>query len=729
MRHVLLVFWFWLFLSGPLAGQVAPIRAGEHGNFTRVVIPIEKNVEWNLARKNKNVTISFAPRKFDFDLSQVFSRISKNRVERVHQEEGESSLTLEISCDCNIDSFRANSNLIAIDIIDRDSRVNTSKPRLPVISSPVLAYRSPTIEKLSKDGRKNEGIRTLPNEFPAGSISPNFSTSNTRRFVVTQISRAADQGILRGIDTSDEVTEKTNLQGEPLTSFRETPQLSAITAVDEALKELKSSKPAGSENACISDAFLAIDSWGNEKTSFSQLSRLRSDMFGEFDKANAEVMISLAKLQLYFGFGKEAERTLELLPTGSLQKSTLQSIARTLDAPLDVKASAVENRQHCDGFSSMWSLLSDNGLAKNANTDAILRSHAKLPPHLKAHLGARLSRLLAEGGETSAARSIISQVERSTSKFTPSIELSKVVVLEELSQYGAAARQSEKITVGNYSETPEALVKQVDSTVREIGGEIHDKTPSLIAAYSKELEGSPLEIDLKMAEIKALALTGEFSRSAKLIADLEGLVSETEFSNFLHQTTPLFTIKADDISFLNYILTYTAQVSSSPNEDDRVLSASRILELGFPQAAMTVLVLQPNQEPTTTFRLLRAKAFLASDDPNRALFELMGMRGVEVDDLRTSALWKSKNYSEAAALSENLKNDALAAKAYNRAGEIQNSPIAQGLLEQVSRDLKTTPASPNQEKTPLFNARLLLENSRSTRERVNSLLDAAELRH
>lgn len=727
MKSHLFALFLLAVLPLPLAGQTIPVRAGEHSSFTRIVVPINQDVAWQVTRKGKTVTLSFAPHKLEFNLTNVFDRIPKKRITNVYQTKSQSSVTLETSCECNVESFRANPTLVAIDIIDRDSRSGELSPNLPIIvdSHSTQETSKNAIDKLNDTNMENSPspLSKMQNDLSLLK-APELSIQN---FILNHLARASDQGLLKRMTKNNVAAEGKIGGAAEINGLENISQISAATTIDKEFLASEKIVEEEPEIPCISDHLLAIASWGNGESYITQISKLRSDMFEEFDKANMETLISMAKLQLHFGFGKEAEQTLALLPTTSNQKSILQSIARLVDNPMGSKSPMLGSRQHCDGFLSMWSLLSENVLAENANIDAILRSHATLPSHLRAHLGPHLSQLLAQSGEASAARSVISHVERSTKTYSPAIEMSKVILHEKMNQSDTAGKKLQKIATGNHPETPEALVKHVETVMRKPTGGILPGTPTLIAAFSKELEGSTLSKRLKNSEIKALALAGDFWGSVELLAERESQSSETEFSVLIHQTAPLFFDRADDIPFLIYTLKYADEIAKSPSINDKLRSASRALDLGFPKAAMTILKLQPNQEPTEALRLLRARASLAANDPGKALFELMGMRGAEEERLRTSALLKSENFSDAETLSNNLGGDSIASTRFLRSTEFRNSPKAQALLAEISQGLATSGTSAFHSGAPLHNARLLVKGSSFTRERVKTLMNAPEM--
>lgn len=99
-------------LSYPAHAQT--IRSGEHGKFTRLAFQTPTEVTWGITQESNSVSIEFTPMPQEFDLSNIFERISRDRIEYV--ESSSSTLDIFLSCNCDIAVKQLPSGYVIIDV-------------------------------------------------------------------------------------------------------------------------------------------------------------------------------------------------------------------------------------------------------------------------------------------------------------------------------------------------------------------------------------------------------------------------------------------------------------------------------------------------------------------------------------------------------------------------------------------------------------------------------------
>ena len=66
-----------------LAAEGGPIRGGEHGDFSRIVMPIEPTTEWSLETVAGRATIRFPGKRLAFDTAGIFAKMPTTRIQAV----------------------------------------------------------------------------------------------------------------------------------------------------------------------------------------------------------------------------------------------------------------------------------------------------------------------------------------------------------------------------------------------------------------------------------------------------------------------------------------------------------------------------------------------------------------------------------------------------------------------------------------------------------------------
>ena len=118
MKRCVAILLAWVLCSAaPVAALT--VRTGDHEDFTRVVMPIPTGARWQVARDAQAIDIRFDELQTDFDLSDVYRRISRTRIAEISAQG--SSLRLTLACPCDYQSFETASGLLVVDIQDPQS--------------------------------------------------------------------------------------------------------------------------------------------------------------------------------------------------------------------------------------------------------------------------------------------------------------------------------------------------------------------------------------------------------------------------------------------------------------------------------------------------------------------------------------------------------------------------------------------------------------------------------
>ncbi|MGR3761339.1 hypothetical protein ACUXV3_14595 [Roseobacteraceae bacterium NS-SX3] len=550
--------------------------------------------------------------------------------------------------------------------------------------------------------------------------------------LLLQIGRAANQGLLdlapADLAGASKLLDPLGAQGRPLDPLA---HMSVTTAIDRETG-LVAQRPEEAAHAghCLSGSMLAIYDWGGEGPFADQIGRQRAALVREFDDVSPADALSLAKTYLYFGFGAEAQAALNLLPDGRLseeQASAYDEMAMVLDGRSMPINHAFAGQQICDGDAAFWAALADGAIKKSANTDAIQQTMAKLPVHLRAHLGPKISTLFADAGEYHMAEAALRSVDRTGIGEVPEINLAEAAIAELKGDTETVAAELTDEIAERTHNAPRALIELIGLSYKERKA-LPPDVPDLAASYELESRDTELGPALRRAEVAALALTGQFHQAFDELEELTERDGPAARAEALEPLMMLLAERASDVTFLQYALVFsgTATVAEAAPVADTM--ARRLLDLGFAEQALSVLKklsLEPGNEGR---RLMMAEAALALDKPHRALVELMGLEGSEANRLRARALWRNGEFGRAGEYLLAEKETDAAARGFWHSEDLaaigaldaeepsQYRQVA-GLTESIGQTATDPEGLP-----PLAHARALVETSAGTRDGIQALL-------
>lgn len=561
------------------------------------------------------------------------------------------------------------------------------------------------------------------------------TVSESEQRLLQQIGRAASQGLLNITEESLAGADRAaglDPLGRADRPLNPLAHISVTSAIDRETGLMADASGSGGEAShCLPDSGVAIQSWGNDSPFADQLAPLRNDLVHEFDDVNPASVHALARLYLYFSFGAEARSILTILPPEQRDEpnvALLEAMALLLDGAVLPVKHVFSGQQGCGGDSALWGALADGEIKRSANTDAIQQAFSKLPPHLRVHLGPKVSTMFADTGEHHIAQAVLRSVDRTGVEDVPEINLAEAAIAE---LEGDTEKMAEELTSEVAERTgnaPAALIDLVVLSVNERKA-LSPDVPDLIASYELENRDTELGAELRRAHVASLALMGEFHgafRELKSVTERDGPKARAAA---LEPLMLLLSERGDDVTFLQYAMVFSAQATPAEAAPVAAQVARRLLNLGFARQAqdlLTKLALEPENE---TRRLLMAEAALEQDKPHRALVELMGLEGSEANRMRAQALWRNGEFGRAGEYLLAEDDAAAAARGFwhsENMGAIEaigaESGAPFGAVAAVTTQIGETAKDP-EGLAPLAHARALVESSAGTRGGIAELLN------
>ncbi|WP_372573511.1 hypothetical protein [Ruegeria jejuensis] len=705
-----------IFLAGALQAEPLVVRSGDHGTFTRLTVGLPTGARWEIDQIGDIARLTLDAPSITFDISEVFSRIGRNRLKQIEQATEGAPLMLELSCECMVTAFEEGNTLLVLDIRPGRPAV-VEKVELPIVfdllEKPEIEFEIPPEIKRTNAPHKEAAAPLVAVE---GAV------------IQSQVDRAIAQGLLAPTANHRAQSGLDQLQALQRVLDNQTMNIRATTVIDRDLDGVVDGISAQlRQTQCLKDDRLDIGKWGDDAT-YAGLGEMTLRIYGEFDRLDRDAVRQLAKSQLYLGFGAEAAATLGLDPTSADQVPELTSIAMVIDERPQSAPPVFAGQQACEGLVAFWALLTDQNLSDDADVEAVLNGYFALPEHLRGHLGPRAAGYLIEDGMTDMAQIMMRRATPNPDEDTVAARM----VQAKLSEVSGNARkemtQLEEV-IRDRSDPPEAPVALIElvETAWENRLGVDEENVMLTAAFAQEFRGSNLGPRLWQAHILALALSGNFDEAFGH-PQMRQATDSAEVSELRQKSLTLLVEHAADIAFLVHATDQSNAQVQAMDPQLRIAVARRLEQLGFSKQAMKYLDLPKSAGSPMVASLLRARSTLDAGLPRRALLELSNADGEEAQRLRAEALARSNELVSAAAIYQELGEVDAAARSLwisEEWGAIpeEASPMYRE-AGQLSTGLSQEPAVPG---TPTLGAaQAVVETARDTRTRIEGLLAVIE---
>lgn len=771
-------------VAGSAEAQTIVARSGEHDGFTRLAMRIPDNVDWSVTQNGRMAIVNVGSDTAVFDTDEVFSRIPRTRVESLGQNGPGQPLRIDLGCDCIVKHYQQANGFLVIDVRDGNGEplpVATTENTLPLVlnsgsglfrfplSSDAIARSQATSALRSALGPSLQPGVTLPlnadfaaqakrakeaeeaqkrldaeaveeqarksKEAADATIAINLEeeqrsalVNGTEARLLQQIGRANEQGLiqLEGDGDAAELLDPLG-NGDLLEGL---PNVAVTSAVDRETGLLAQRKKDQKEGTlCVRNSRVALHKWQGEGSFDAQIGALRNQILGEFDQIDKDAVLKLAKTYLYFGFGAEANAVLELIPEGKVKADRLE-ILTTMGHILDGEEVPVNNvfsgQQSCSGDAAFWATFASGAVKKSANTDAIQQYFAKLPPHLRVHLGPRMSTYFAEAGNPHVAKVALRSIDRLEAEGVPDLNLAEAAIAELEGKPEEVAEHLTDEVAERTKNAPMALIELIDLSVKERRA-LSPDVPDLAASYELESRDTETGRDLRRAEVAALALAGRFDEAFLRFDALNERDGAGARKAASHALFSLLTENADDVTYLKYALTFAREATVSEAETLADEMSRRLMDLGFPDAAELLLAKAPLDADNTERRMISAEIALSQEEPQRALVELMGLEGKQADRMRAEALWLNQEYERASEYLLQSEDPNGAARGYWHSADLESAEAIDrdaapfGEVAELTTDIDAAAQAP-EGLPPLAEARALVESSMSARSDIEKLL-------
>lgn len=585
----------WLVLPYQAAAQAVRVVSGDHPTFTRLVLSFDRAPDWRLGRLEDGYALRLVGQQPRYDLSDLFRRITRDRLTAAWADPGDGTLRLQIGCACHALPFELRPGVVVIDIRDGPPPPGSSFETMQDGTlAPALAPRPQIRPRLRTEVAPipfdwTDQVRRGPSPSP---VPPPPMPSPSQSALRDELLRGLSQGMAEGL-----IDPASRLPAAPASPAPQRAPLPGNLRLGDSLDTrtglAQQQQVAADGQTCPDDSRLDIAGWAGDGPAAAQLSTTLSTLVGEFDLPDPVAVQKAVRLHLHFGFGAEARALLQAFPINAPDARLWTSLSRLVDGETD-PAGPFRGMEGCDGPAALWALLADPSLPPGmSRAPAILRSFSALPAGLRRHLGPDLAERFLVAGDMSTARALQDSFLRIPGPPDPRATITEARITAALGAGPAAIDLLAEPATESGPTQPLALAALVN--LHATGGQPLDPSvETALAAFLPQFAGSADEPVLRRAHLLSLALTDRFDQAFESLPEVPQVAPDLW----------RLLAKGPDSAVLMHAIGADPGPIPAPV---REAIAYRLLDLGFPEESRRWAgTLGPMSLPPPTPDMLRS---------------------------------------------------------------------------------------------------------------------------
>lgn len=291
-----------MFPGVSFASETLPVRAGEHGEYSRLVIP-SAPADWRIATSDRKVEIALPSKDYEFELSDILEKRKAHRVLSARVVDGAEtrSLVLTLTCDCPVRTSKGGEGSIVIDIFN-----DGPTPLAPT----------------QEDTPETDAMRKAARQSSQRTSSTPESMREARDRMIALLAEARHQGVVQlKIDEKRNEPEPEDEQPEPQPALEpaqaaySAPEFDPAPAHDTPVShETRLDPPQMTFNADVEASAACVDPVlfdeplsEEGKLDYSTIAKLRQRLeVSEDEQERQDLARTLALAYIHIGFFEEA---------------------------------------------------------------------------------------------------------------------------------------------------------------------------------------------------------------------------------------------------------------------------------------------------------------------------------------------------------------------------------------------------------------------------------------
>ena len=434
----ILAIWVCTTASALGAGLRVDVAAGEHGTYSRIVVPQGADgVE--IDKSARSVRLRNIDPSMVYGLQNINDRHKAHRIvaaKRIRTNTGD-AIELTLTCDCEIRTSRLANGKFILDVFDsdaantahlsagQDAAADKDAPVTPAQQLSVEQAHKQMIELLKQAAR--EGLVTIKPE-DGGALTP------------------AQASLAESAPADDKNAAPTDLIAQTL----------AQAAHNDAPKPTLTPK---TPEKCLPDAVFSIDGADFDDEPLVRIAELQSELAETAAPENKKALHALANGYLSIGFGEEA---LALLTDYNEADSPLADMARAVaERPVRHDSPLLSTKQ-CVGAQALWQAAvadpKDVAQLYNRSSGAL----SSLPPRLKALIGARLAVKMIAAEAWPQAEELYQALAAEDGASSPELDYVKAMLEQHQGDDETSKEELKEIAGGNTDAAEDAMLALAD---------------------------------------------------------------------------------------------------------------------------------------------------------------------------------------------------------------------------------------------------------------------------
>mgnify|MGYP000235823816 CR=1 FL=1 len=662
------------------SAETVVLRSGDHPSFSRLVLQFERDIpDWTIGRTDRGYNLRIIQDGFLADTSEIYRKITRNRLAGIEFDTVNTTLSLNVSCDCHLDAFNFRDGKLVVDIKDgpapegspfentfiQEQPQTETSTSTPMLSSPsttdrinttlrsrpsppaailhlplttnrtVKTYETPPIELFAAQQIQQATTQNTP---PTSDISIDTTTgamhserrSETEAVLLRELERAASQGLLDAHlpNIPQEVTP-TDVAISTLPELNaEIPaddtlpghfNITADTSIDQSLiHAIQGVNVIDEHLSCELGEKLDIRTWGDPDNIPKTLTDARMALLDGRDQLDETAAIKLVQSYLYASFGAEAVQVLNLLPDQTYETRALAQIASLSDAYDTVSSGPLASLRNCPNAGAFWAILAIGSIpAQGVDHNAVLEVATSLPPHLRSYFGARLMRSYTRANDLSRVQLLQTAIGRGHEDVSSEVKLAGAMVDLVEGQQNVADETLLDIVHDNTALSLDALQVFLQSAL-----ERHtDIAPEIVGnaeALAFEYDGTEEGVKIQFLLARIYSQKHQYARASNALEQLDGQIRPFDMRFAWEEFTEGILTEADDTDFLTLFYRYRESLRAPRiSIETRRDLATRLIDLGMETAGRKVL--NVDDDFTADDKLLLARAAFLRGNLDEAL--------------------------------------------------------------------------------------------------------------